>query len=80
MALILAVADRLGIAAYLTNNHTTHSFWLTAGIMAIPLVVLYLFLSLGFLPCPRCKKPFFLKSTYGNGFARRCLHCKLPIR
>lgn len=28
--------------------------------------------------CPRCKRKFFMKGLYYNGFARKCLHCKLP--
>jgi hypothetical protein len=30
-------------------------------------------------PCPRCGKWFFSTWFYHNGFARRCVHCKLPI-
>jgi hypothetical protein len=30
-------------------------------------------------PCPRCGKPFFSTWFYHNGFARRCVHCKLPL-
>ena len=30
-------------------------------------------------PCPRCGKPFFMKWWGYNTFARRCLHCKLPL-
>jgi hypothetical protein len=30
-------------------------------------------------PCPRCGKWFFSTWLYHNGFARRCVHCKLPI-
>jgi hypothetical protein len=33
---------------------------------------------LGSWPCPRCGKWFFAKWWYGNLFARRCVHCKLP--
>jgi len=31
--------------------------------------------------CPRCGEPFFADSKWWgyNTFARRCLHCKLPI-
>jgi hypothetical protein len=29
-------------------------------------------------PCPRCGKAFHAGSWGSNGFARRCLHCKLP--
>jgi hypothetical protein len=29
--------------------------------------------------CPRCGKSFFSKWWYHNGFARRCVHCKLPL-
>jgi hypothetical protein len=28
--------------------------------------------------CPRCRKPYFHKWFYGNSFATRCVHCKLP--
>ena len=28
--------------------------------------------------CPRCNQPFFAKSWYHNGFARKCVHCSLP--
>jgi hypothetical protein len=30
-------------------------------------------------PCPRCGKPFFSTWLYHNGFARRWVHCKLPL-
>ncbi len=30
-------------------------------------------------PCPRCGKWFFSTWFFHNGFARRCVHCKLPI-
>ncbi len=30
-------------------------------------------------PCPRCGKWFFSIWLYHNGFARRCVHCKLPL-
>jgi hypothetical protein len=30
-------------------------------------------------PCPRCGKWFFGTWFYHNSFARRCVHCKLPI-
>jgi DNA-directed RNA polymerase subunit RPC12/RpoP len=29
--------------------------------------------------CPRCGKRFFMKWYYSNMFARRCLHCGLPL-
>jgi hypothetical protein len=29
--------------------------------------------------CPRCGKPFFAKWWGYNTFARKCLHCKLPL-
>ena len=29
-------------------------------------------------PCPRCRKAFFAKWWYYNGFAQRCVHCGLP--
>ena len=31
------------------------------------------------LLCPRCGKAFFHTWWYHNGFARRCVHCKLPL-
>ena len=31
------------------------------------------------LLCPHCGKPFFHTWWYHNGFARRCVHCKLPL-
>ena len=30
-------------------------------------------------PCPRCGKWFFASWLYHNIFARRCIHCKLPL-
>ena len=32
-----------------------------------------------FCPCPRCGRPFHIKWYYGNAFARRCVHCGLPL-
>lgn len=29
-------------------------------------------------PCPRCGQPFFHGAGYFNGFARKCVNCKLP--
>src|SRR5215831_14156171 len=29
--------------------------------------------------CPRCGEWFFSTWWYHNGFARRCVHCKLPL-
>jgi hypothetical protein len=29
--------------------------------------------------CPRCGKHFYVKWYYHNIFARRCLHCRLPL-
>ena len=29
--------------------------------------------------CPRCQRPFFLTRWGGNPFARRCVHCALPM-
>jgi hypothetical protein len=29
--------------------------------------------------CPRCQQQFFAARWYYNGFARRCVHCKLRI-
>jgi predicted RNA-binding Zn-ribbon protein involved in translation (DUF1610 family) len=29
--------------------------------------------------CPRCGQHFYLKGLVGNGFARRCMHCRLPV-
>jgi len=29
--------------------------------------------------CPRCGNWFFSTWWYHNGFARRCVHCKLPL-
>jgi hypothetical protein len=28
--------------------------------------------------CPRCRKPFHKTFWYYNGFAKRCLNCRLP--
>jgi hypothetical protein len=30
-------------------------------------------------PCPRCGEWFFSTWWYHNSFARRCVHCKLPL-
>ena len=29
-------------------------------------------------PCPRCGRPFHATFWWHNGFARRCVHCRLP--
>lgn len=29
--------------------------------------------------CPRCGEPFFRRPLFLNSFARRCLHCALPL-
>jgi hypothetical protein len=29
--------------------------------------------------CPRCHNRFFIKTFYRNDFARKCLHCGLPL-
>ena len=33
----------------------------------------------GHFHCPRCGKWFFATWWYHNTFARRCVHCKLPL-
>ena len=80
VGLLIAILNWLNIPNYLTNNNTTTSPWLCLGYFAVPAAVLYALLSMTFVPCPRCRKPFFRKGAFGNGFTRRCLHCKLPIR
>src|SRR5215471_21199489 len=56
-------------------NSSTPGF-IVAGIwMAVGLI---LHLRTMFWRCPRCDKYFFCNWWYGNRFARKCVHCKLP--
>ena len=54
-------------------------------IAAILAIAVAAFLGTPYLkwPCPRCGKPFISKGPvafgYRNHFARRCVHCKLPV-
>ncbi|MBK8269292.1 MAG: hypothetical protein IPK83_13690 [Planctomycetes bacterium] len=76
----ILVADRLGIPAYLTGNGTTSSPWMCLLIFTLPVMLILAFINGALIRCPRCGNPFFLKGGYGNALARRCLHCRLPIK
>ena len=37
-------------------------------------------LQFGLSRCPRCGKLFYTRGIWSNAFARKCLHCKIPLR
>lgn len=49
---------------------------LAAAIIFI-IMIIAIFLSVAFVKCPKCKKPFFTKVFWTNGFAFECVHCGL---
>jgi hypothetical protein len=57
--------------------HTDKPFFVFAGLWLILFVIAVAHYQ-GF-PCPRCGKWFFASWFYRNPFARRCVHCKLPL-
>jgi hypothetical protein len=51
------------------------AFWIIGPAWMISFVIVAARLQL--FKCPRCHRPFFNTSWYGNPLARRCVHCGL---
>lgn len=74
--LFLSYVPSVGVIHTWTGSDTIA---ITVGLM-IFVTIGGLWLLLALAKCPRCKKLFFSKWYWSNGFSSKCLHCGLSIK
>jgi len=68
----------VGILSFFVNAIVVHDvFFLVIWIGVWIALIVPADRSVMSFPCPRCSRPFFGGDSFYNGFARRCVHCKL---
>lgn len=73
---LLLMAFLVPTVAVIHQTTASNKMALAAGILIIVSIV-SIFSSIAFVKCPRCKKRFFTKVFWANGFAFKCVHCEL---